>query len=73
MFEFLVHFLCILLGNYWRWWLRGIGGGEFDSQDGNTALILAAEQGHADCLRLLIDAGADKDAKDRVRVGRRFS
>jgi hypothetical protein len=42
-------------------------GGESDSQFGRTALILAAARGHADCVQLLIDAGADKEAKDRVR------
>jgi hypothetical protein len=42
---------------------------EFDSQQGWTALIWAARQGHVDCVRLLIDAGADKNAKaDRVSV-----
>ena len=30
----------------------------------------AAEKGRIDCVRLLIDAGADKDAKDNVRVTR---
>jgi hypothetical protein len=29
--------------------------------------MLAAANGHAQCVRLLIDAGADKDAKDDVR------
>jgi hypothetical protein len=43
------------------------GGGEFDSQKGWTALIWAAWHGHADCVRLLIDAGADKEAKTSVR------
>ncbi len=38
------------------------------SQDGCTALLRAAESGHADCVRLLLDAGADKNAKNRVRV-----
>ena len=33
--------------------------------DGRTAMHLAAASGHADCLRLLLDAGADKDAVDR--------
>jgi ankyrin repeat protein len=42
-------------------------GGESDSQDGDTALIYAADDGHADCVRLLIDAGADKEAKNNVR------
>ncbi len=49
-----------------------MGGGKFDSQRGSTALICAALNGRADCVRLLIDAGADKDAKDHVRVGRCF-
>ena len=39
-------------------------------QRGWTALIMAAKTGHTDCVRLLIDAGADKEAKDLVRVGR---
>ena len=33
------------------------------------ALMHAAAADHADCVRLLIDAGADKDAKSDVRVG----
>jgi hypothetical protein len=33
------------------------------TQDGNTALICAADQGHAVCVRQLVDAKADKDAK----------
>jgi hypothetical protein len=45
-------------------------GCNFDWQRGNTALIYAAQYGRVDCVRLLIDAGADKDAKDNVR--RRF-
>ncbi len=39
------------------------------AQNGCTALILAAGQGHADCARLLLDAGADKEAKMNVRRG----
>ena len=42
-------------------------GGESDSQSGYTALIEAASRGHADCVRMLVDAGADKDARDNVR------
>jgi ankyrin repeat protein len=34
---------------------------------GRTALILAADQGHVDCARLLLDAGADKNVKTNVR------
>ena len=37
------------------------------AQRGWTPLICAAENGHADCVRLLIDAGANKNAKNRVR------
>jgi hypothetical protein len=33
------------------------------------ALIWAAAYGHADCARLLIDAGADTEATTDVRVG----
>ena len=33
----------------------------------------AAIKGRADCARLLIDAGADKDATALVRVGRCFA
>ncbi len=35
-------------------------------QGGNTALICAAAEGYADCARLLVDAGADMNAKDKV-------
>ena len=40
---------------------------EFDLQDGYTALIFAAEYGHADCVRLLLDVGADTGANNNVR------
>ena len=36
-------------------------------QQGYTALIFAAARGHTECVRLLIDAGADKDTRDSVR------
>ena len=40
------------------------------AQKGGTALTIAGFKGHAECLRLLLDAGADKNAKDpKVRVG----
>ena len=32
--------------------------------------MLAAQYGNASCVRLLIDAGANKEAKDRVRIDR---
>ncbi len=36
-------------------------------QDGTTALLYAAMNGHADCARLLLDAGADLETTDVVR------
>ncbi len=33
-------------------------------------LIWAAEKGRADCVRLLLDAGADKNAQTKVRASR---
>jgi hypothetical protein len=33
----------------------------------NTALIFAAERGHVDCVRLLLEVGVNKEAKNRVR------
>jgi hypothetical protein len=40
---------------------------EYYAQYGSTPLILAAFAGHADCVRLFLDAGADKDATNNVR------
>ena len=37
-------------------------------QEGNSVLIDAAANGHADCVRLLLAAGADKEARNDVRV-----
>ena len=42
----------------------GAGGVLPLAKNGRTALILAAEKGRADCARLLVDAGADKEARD---------
>jgi ankyrin repeat protein len=39
------------------------------SQDGNTALKFAAEEGHTDCVRLLLECGADIDVENKVRGG----
>ena len=36
------------------------------AQDGSTALIEAVQHGYADCAQLLLDAGADKEAKNEV-------
>ncbi len=41
--------------------------GNMHAQGGYTALICAAIHGHADCVSLLIDAGANKEAKTNVR------
>ena len=37
------------------------------SQTGWTALMMTAEYGHADCARLLLDAGADANVVAKVR------
>jgi ankyrin repeat protein len=37
------------------------------AQNGATALISAAEKGHTDCVRQLLQSGADKNAADQVR------
>ncbi len=37
------------------------------SQHGRTALNVAAYFGRTECVRLLLEAGADKDATDDVR------
>jgi ankyrin repeat protein len=39
------------------------------TEEGLTPLHLAALSGHADCVRLLIDYGAQIDALDMVRQG----
>jgi hypothetical protein len=39
----------------------------YQTQDGWTALISAAQEGHTDCARLLVKAGANKEAKNNVR------
>ena len=38
------------------------------TQSRNTSLILAAQNSHLDCVRLLLEAGADVNAKDTVRI-----
>ena len=39
----------------------------FETQFGRTALICAAAEGHIDCVRLLVESGADAKATDNVR------
>ena len=36
-------------------------------QFGHSVLLRSAENGHADCVRLLVEAGANVDAKTDVR------
>jgi ankyrin repeat protein len=43
------------------------------AQEGSTALSYAVEKNHVECVRLLLDAGADKDAHFTVRVCRRVN
>jgi hypothetical protein len=52
-----------------RSWMNrgGIFGSHTDAQLGVTALICSARHGRADCARLLLDAGADKNATINVR------
>ena len=49
-------------------WGGGVTFAHTRAQEGSTALILAAINGHAECARLLLDAGADTNAKDMVRA-----
>ncbi len=50
--------LCVVVPM--RWYSRR-------AQDEDTALMHAVRWGHADCVRLLLDAGADKESTDDVR------
>jgi hypothetical protein len=42
----------------------------FNLQAGHTALICAAKHGHMNCVRLLIDAGANLEVEDKVACRR---
>jgi ankyrin repeat protein len=37
------------------------------NQDGSSALIIAVLKDRIECVRLLLESGADKDATDNVR------
>ena len=47
-------------------------GAQIDSRDGQgrTALLIAMHGNHVDAARVLIDAGADVNAKDAIRTAR---
>ena len=53
--KYLKLFIALLLLNYSR------------IQRGYTALICAAANGHTECLQLLLEAGVEKEARDKVR------
>ena len=61
------YYVCV--GVIWSW--LGCGGDALvkhaRAQGGDTALIVATENDHEACVRLLLDAGADKEATDWVR------
>eukprot|EP00961_Rhodomonas_salina_P261864 3539275-Rhodomonas_salina.1 len=46
-------------------WVLGVGA---EMENGYTALHVAALEGHAGAMKELLEAGADKKAKDRVSV-----
>jgi hypothetical protein len=41
---------------------------EFHLQNGRTALAYLSMRGDADCVRLLLNAGSENDARDKVRI-----
>ena len=42
-------------------------------QDGHTPLFIAAREGHLEVAQILLDAGANKQAKVKVRGGREWA
>ena len=52
----------------WRSQRRHMWHARAHAQDGATALMLAAGNGRVDCVRLLLDAGADTNATTNVRA-----
>ena len=63
MFPFLITFIADDCGSvsilHFVWYRVTV----FDSQHGATALIRAAQIGRTECVRLLLNAGANKEAK----------
>lgn len=48
-------------------WFGDYNGMSFSWQDGITAIMQASHEGRTAIVELLLEAGADKDAKDEVR------
>jgi hypothetical protein len=42
------------------------------NQDGRTALVIAAENGHTNCVRMLLESGAELEASSNVRKSNAF-
>ena len=58
--------MAVVRGDDWR--LREVAAHVYaKSQLGMTALIIAANYGHTECVRMLVEAGADTNAKTDVR------
>ncbi len=56
----------MVCGNRWLA-VAAVAEHAFQTQEGYTALMSAAFYGRMDCLRLLLEGGSDKEAKDNVR------
>ena len=48
-------------------------GGKLTARDGQTALMYACEEGHIECARLLVEKGADVNAKAKSAASCVFS
>jgi ankyrin repeat protein len=48
--------------------LVSIADQSYEVQYGDTALLEAATKGHIECVRLLLEHGAEKDVKNNVRA-----
>ncbi len=70
VFYFCFHVCFVTLSYCVQWLSCHVNGWKLNYQNGRTALWYAARCGRVDCLRLLIDAGADKDVQANVRVSR---
>ncbi len=50
------------------WLPVSVAGHEYHKQAGYTALIHAAKNGRLDCVRLLVERGANREARSGVRL-----